>query len=265
MGKVNRKIIKIDEDKCDGCGQCLPGCPEGALQVVDGKVRLVKESYCDGLGACLGHCPTGALQVIERPAEEYDALAVLEHLEKQSPELAEKHRRHLREHGMEEPAGTREEAGTGCSSTRVMSLDTGQGSTGAVPAGDFAGLGQWPIKLYLIPPTAEFLKNAHLVFVADCAPFARGNMHNDLLKGKAVAAGCPKFDDIAAYEEKIDQILESVNIKSITVVYMEIPCCKGFVRLVADAVERSGQDIPVEVIQIGVQGEIISVETVTPA
>lgn len=258
MGKVNRKIIKIDEDKCTGCGQCLPGCPEGALQLVDGKVRLVKESYCDGLGACLGHCPTGALQVIERTAEEYDARAVLEHLEKLSPELAEKHRRHLREHGLEEPAAAREKAGTGCSSGLVTSRD----STGTGPAGDFAGLGQWPIKLYLIPPTVEFLKNAHLAFVADCAPFARGNMHNDLLKGKAVAAGCPKFDDIAVYEEKIDQILESVNIKSITVVHMEIPCCKGFVRLVADAVRRSGQDIPVKVVQIGVNGEILAGETV---
>lgn len=261
MGKVKRKIIKIDEDKCDGCGQCLPGCPEGALQVVDGKVRLVKESYCDGLGACLGHCPQSALKVIERSAEEYDAQAVLAHLEKESPELAEKHREHLRAYGMEEPGVA--QTGTGCQSEQLMTWDTDKSSGQTEAAGGYSGLGQWPVKLYLIPPTAEFLKNADLVFVADCVPFTRSSMHSDFFRGKAVAAGCPKFDDIAAYKEKIDQILESVNIKSITVVYMEIPCCSGYVRLVNDAVNRSGQDIPVEVIQIGVNGEILERKTIS--
>lgn len=262
MAKVKRKIIMIDEDKCDGCGQCLPGCPEGALQVIDGKVRLVKESYCDGLGACLGHCPRGALKVVERPAEEYDALAVLEHLEKQSPELAERHRQHLRAHGMEEAAGAR--PGQGCPSGQVFSRKTGEPAGQAESPGANISLGQWPVKLYLIPPTAEFLKNADLVLVADCVPFAYGNMHSDFLKGKAVAAGCPKFDDTGAHREKIQQVLESVNIRSITVIHMEIPCCSGFVRLVGEALKNSGMDIPFESIQIGINGEILKHEIIKP-
>lgn len=246
MTKKMRKIIRIDEKRCNGCGLCLPGCPEGALQVVDGKVRLVKESFCDGLGACLGHCPEGALLIEERDAEEYDAQGVLIHLEKKSPELAEKHREHLRAHGLEEAEQGKTGTAVGCPSKQVHhSTDR-----------------QWPVKLYLIPPSAQFLKNSDLILVADCVPFAYANLHNDFLQGKAIAAGCPKFDDITAYEEKIEQILESVNINSLTVLYMEISCCSGFVSIITEALKKSGSDVPLETIQIGINGEVINREII---
>lgn len=276
MTKNKRSIILIDEEKCNGCGQCLPGCPEGALQLVDGKARLVKESYCDGLGACLGNCPQGALQVVKRDADEYDAYGVLAHLKEQSPELAEKHVEHMRAHGMAVP--DTEQAGhtTGCPSCQILQWDgegggqKGQGPEAATEkegtkeqaetASGFSALSHWPVKLRLIPPSAGFLKNADLVLVADCAPFAYGNMHNDFFKGKVVAAGCPKFDDRAAYVEKIKEILESVNLRSITVVHMEVPCCSGFVRIVREALEKSGMDIPLEAVQIGIKGGIVKRE-----
>lgn len=253
--RKKRPVIKIDEEKCDGCGLCLPGCPEGALQIIDGKARLVKESYCDGLGACLGHCPRGALTIEEREAEEYDARAVLEHLEKQSPELAEQHREHLRAHGLEEKNGN-QSMQAGCPSQEVHDWqDTGKDQA-------TSSLTNWPVKLYLMPPNAEFLKNADLMLVADCVPFACANLHRDFLPGKAVAAGCPKFDDAEAYREKIEQILESVNIRSITVVYMEISCCGGFVNIVREALHNTATDIPLHAVQIGLKGETIKEEEI---
>lgn len=274
MSRIRRHIIRIDEEKCNGCGLCLPGCPEGALRIVDGKARLVRESYCDGLGACLGHCPQGALRVEERAAEQYDACGVLAYLGEQSPELAERHREHLRAHGLAESGRGEAEPGAGCPSAQVIgwgaeSLVPHSGRAGeeapenggsAEQAGageNFTALGHWPVKLRLIPPAADFLKNADLILAADCVPFAYGNFHRDFLRGRAVAAGCPKFDDVGAYREKIEQMLESVNIRSITVVYMEISCCSGFVRLVREALERSGSGIPLETVQIGVRGEFI--------
>lgn len=264
MNKSKRKIIHIDEEKCNGCGFCLPGCPEGALQVVDGKVRLVKESYCDGLGACLGHCPEGALRVEERDADQYDAYGVLAHLEKQSPELAQRHREHLRAHGMDDPETGQAAPGAGCPSalTAYWGVENEDHQVKQGREGSFSALGHWPVKLHLLQPAARFLKNADLVLVADCVPFAYGNMHNDFIKGRAVAAGCPKFDDLPAYQEKMEQILESSNIRSITVVYMEVPCCSGFVRIVKEILERSGQDVPLEAVMIGIKGDVLNREVI---
>lgn len=253
---AKRKIILINEEKCNGCGSCLPGCPEGALKVVDGKARLVKESYCDGLGACLGHCPEGALQIIERDAEEYDVNAA--HLEKESPALAKEHLEHI--HGLGSTNTGQAEPKSGCPSRQLLQWDaTGHaGTTGDSP--DLVNtslLTHWPVKLRLLPPNAGFLKNSDLVLIADCVPFAYGNLHSDFLKDKVVASGCPKFDDATAYVEKLVSILESVNLKSITVIYMEVPCCSGFVRIVKDALEKSGVDVPLKTVQIGVKGDII--------
>lgn len=269
---AKRKIIYIDEEMCNGCGLCLPGCPEGALQVVDGKVRLVRESYCDGLGACLGHCPRGALRVEERDAEEYDACGVLAHLEEKSPELAKKHLEHMRAHGLDVPGGEKDGPQPGCPAQQVLHWGVEGGAVRGTsgygaerekderrePAGPepVSALSHWPVKLRLIPPNAEFLKNAGLVLMADCVPFARGTTHGDFLKGRVVAAGCPKFDDAAEYVEKLINILESVNIRSITVVYMEVPCCGGFVRIVKEALEKSGAGIPLETVQIGIKGNV---------
>ncbi len=260
---AKRKLILIDEKKCNGCGLCLPGCSEGALQVVDGKVRLVKESYCDGLGACLKHCPQGALRVEEKDAEEYDALGVLAHLEEKSPVLAKKHLEHMRAHGLDIP--NKEQAGprVGCPSQQWFQLGA-QGSchqTGLPEvASNFSTLSQWPVKLRLIPPVDGFFKKADLVFVSDCVPFAHGNLHNDFIKDRVIASCCPKFEDAAANVEKIKNILESANLSSITVLYMEAPCCSGLVQIVREALEKAGVDIPLELVQIGVRGGIIQRE-----
>jgi len=239
---AKRPVIMIDEEKCNGCGACLPGCPEGALQVVDGKARLVKESHCDGLGACLGYCPRDALRVVQREAEPYDAGAIP-----------------ARER--EQPA---EPAAGSLSSTPPAACPSGQalqwlpGESGGNGRGTgWSELGHWPVKLRLLPLNADFLKNADLVLMADCVPFAYGNLHNDFLKDRVVAAGCPKFDDGQAYVEKLGIILESTNLKSITVVYMEVPCCSGFIRIVGKALEQSAAAVPLRAIQIGIRGSVI--------
>ena len=260
---AKRKIILIDEIKCNGCGLCLPGCPEGALQVVNGKVRLVKESYCDGLGACLGNCPQGALRVEERDAEEYDALGVLTHLEEKSPELAKKHMEHMRAHGLDIP--DKEQAGpVGCPSQQVSQWSAErnchQMEHFSEAASNFSALRQWPVKLRLIPLFAGYLKNADLVIVSDCVPFAYGNLHNDFIKDRVVVDCCPKFEDAAANAEKFKTILESANLRSITVLYMEVPCCNGLVRIVREALEKAGVNIPLETVQIGIKGGIIQRE-----
>ncbi|MEW6447984.1 MAG: 4Fe-4S binding protein [Bacillota bacterium] len=242
MARVKRKIIRIEEDKCDGCGLCIPGCPEGALQVVNGKARLVRESFCDGLGACVGECPNGALKVEEREAEDYDFDGVVKHLSEKSPELLEKHLRHLKEHGVEPPRTGMSPGETACTKASVLSENAGP-------------LRQWPVKLYLIPPTAPFLKDADLVLVADCVPFACTNLHGGFLEGKAFAAGCPKFDDTVTYKDKIEQMIKQSGVRSLKVLHMEVPCCSGLVYIAREALARTGAAIPLESVVIGIKGE----------
>lgn len=248
MTKRKRKIISIDEEKCDGCGLCLTGCPEGALAVADGKARLVKESFCDGLGACLGECPQGALRIEEREAAEYQLAEVLSHLKEKSPELLAKHLEHMREHGLEVPDPVAPGGASPCTSARVLNAGAGQ-------------LRQWPIKLRLVPPTAPFLKNADLVLMADCVPFAYPKMDGDYLSGKAVATGCPKLGDAAAYEERLEQILEQAGLKSLQVLHMEVPCCAGLMRIARDALSKSGRSIPLESVVIGIQGDARAIQS----
>lgn len=240
---TRRKIIRIDEGKCDGCGLCLPGCPEGALQIIDGKARLVKESFCDGLGACIGECPRGALSIEEREAEEYDMEGVVAHLREKSPELLEKHLQHLKAHG-HEPHRT--ESPCSCPSSRVMCR--GEENT--------RGLSQWPIQLHLIPPSAPFFQNADLALVADCVPFAYPELHRDYLKGKAIAIGCPKLDNSAAYKSKIRDIIKSNELKGITVFHIEVPCCYGLVQITRETIEKSGRHVPLRTVTIGIDGWI---------
>ena len=254
MAKIKRKIIKIDEDKCDGCGLCIPSCPEGALQIVGGKAKLVKESFCDGLGACLGECPQGALVIEEQEVEGYDEEGVIGHIKEKSPELLEKHLEHLKEHAHELPEHHSHTGISSCPSAQMLHWERQEEIK---PKAKISSeLRQWPIQLYLVPPNAPYFRNADLVLVADCVPFAYANFHPDFLKGKAIAIGCPKFDDTIAYTDKLTQILESSDVKSVKVIHMEVPCCYGLVHIAQEALSKSGKDIPFETVNIGIKGEI---------
>ena len=253
MSKIVRKIITIDEEKCDGCGNCVPGCVEGALQIVDGKARLVKESYCDGLGACLGECPQGALTVQELAVDGYDEAGVLGYLEQKSPELVKRHVEHLAAHGMTSsyaaPAPKPQRPPVAmCPSVRmdawtapVLGDQSGANGGGARVKSE---LRQWPVQLTLLPPNAPFLYQAHLTLIADCVPFAAPNMHADFMRDGAIAVGCPKLDDGQAYIKKLAQMIQVSDIQSIRVAYMEVPCCRGLVFIAQQAIQSSGKDIP---------------------
>ena len=253
MAQAKRKIIKIDEERCDGCGLCIPSCPEGALQIINGKAKLVKESFCDGLGACLGECPQGALVVEEKEVEGYDEEGVIAHIKEKSPELLEQHLKHLQAHAHELPEHHSHAGISSCPSAQMLHWEKQEEvEPGARTSSE---LRQWPIQLQLVPPYAPYFQNADLVLVADCVPFAYGGFHSDFLKGKAIAIGCPKLDDAGSYVSKVAQILESSDVKSVRVVHMEVPCCSGLVHIAQEAISKSGKDIPFEATEIGIRGE----------
>jgi len=241
---ATRKIVKIDEEKCTGCGLCIPNCAEGALQIVDGKAKLITDKFCDGLGACLGHCPEDAIHVIEREAEEFDEKAVEAFLHKQ---------KEVQPQPKPRPAPVF----MGCPSSRAMHFKVSETKTESVsttPA--VSQLTQWPVQLKLVPINAPYFQDADLLIAADCVPFAYANFHQDFLKGKAVVVGCPKLDDIQLYKEKLTEIFKSNSIKSITVPYMEVPCCFGLVKVTEDAIAASGKNIPLKKVKIGIRGDI---------
>lgn len=247
--KLKRKIIKIDEDLCDGCGQCVPSCAEGAIQIVDGKARVAAEKFCDGLGACLGECPSGALSIEERVADDFDEEAVVEHLaskdQGESPE--------------ELPLAC------GCPSARLETFMPSPSCEEAnkplrqkVPGSE---LSHWPVQIRLVPPNAPFLKGAHLLVAADCAPVAYPDFHRDFLKGKTVMLGCPKFDDVKGYVDRFREIFRVAGIKTVTVLDMEVPCCSALPTIVKRGMEAAGKKIPLEEIVISARGEILKRET----
>lgn len=250
---VTRKIIDIDETLCDGCGNCVPSCAEGALQIVDGKAKIVADFYCDGLGACVGECPTGALRIIERKADEFDEKAVEARLQEKAGEEKPRDR------------GSKElTMACGCPSSHIQSFSRPERD--ATPAdsipkqGADSALSHWPVQIHLVPSTAPFLKGADLLVAADCTPVAYPNFHRDFLKGKAVMVGCPKFDDAEAYIEKFADIFKTADIKSVTVVVMEVPCCHGLPIIVEEGMKRAGKEIPSEKIVISPRGEVIGRE-----
>lgn len=253
-----RKLIKIDESLCDGCGVCIPSCPEGALKIVDGKARLVRESFCDGLGACLNDCPRGALSVIDAETERYDELGVIDYLKANSPEKLELHQKHLNSAGgTGTDASARHHHGSGgCPSTRTMMIE--RTADGGGPVTTESRLRQWPIQFHLVSPGAPYFKNADIALVADCVPFAFAQFHEEILSKHPIAVGCPKLDDLSSYYDKLLSIIKESGPRSIRVLIMEVPCCSGLLQIAREAVAQSGARIPVEVTVIGIKGNVIS-------
>ena len=241
--KAVRKIIEIDEERCDGCGQCVIACAEGAIEIVDGKARLIKDTYCDGLGACLGECPQGALQIIEREAVEFDPEAVEHHLEQKG--------RH------EEVPKTATPFQCPSSQIRLFEVSSGAANRTAEREPAASALSHWPVQISLVPASAPFLKGADLLVAADCTPAAYGNFHSDFLQGKALLLGCPKLDDVPQYVKKFAEIFSAADIKSVTVLSMEVPCCSALAGIVKKGMAEAGKTIPMEEVVIGVRGTIL--------
>ena len=254
-----RNIVRIDEDKCDGCGLCVPDCVEGAIQIVDGKARLVAENLCDGLGNCLGACPNGAITIEERPADEFNERAVAKHLA-EHPEAASCDG----EPGRAPVRQTAEELACGCPGTTARKLNPASAEGASSQPGTCEStsrpsrLGRWPVQLALLPAGGDVWHDADVLIAADCVGFAMPDFHERLLAGRTLAIACPKLDDVQAYIEKLTSIFANNSIRSLTVAHMEVPCCSGIVTAVTEALKRSGRsDIPVRELTIWMDGSIV--------
>jgi NAD-dependent dihydropyrimidine dehydrogenase PreA subunit len=293
---MERDIIKIDDDKCTGCGLCVPNCHEGALQIIDGKVRLVSDLMCDGLGACIGHCPEGAITIERREAEPYDESKVMDIMVSKGFNTVVAHLRHLREHdeivflkqGMaylianeskltfmvddvkkavhqQNNANVESGCNGGCPGSKTVVFDPAQ-----IKMADDQNnrplqseLRQWPVQLHLINPIAAHFNGSDLLVAADCSAFALGDFHQNWLKNKTLVIACPKLDqgkDI--YLQKFISLIENARVNTITVLIMEVPCCGGLLQLVERAVEHAGRKVPLKAIVVGIRGEILSEEWV---
>jgi ferredoxin len=229
-----RKIVHIDELKCNGCGECVPSCAEGALRIVNGKAQLTAEKYCDGLGACLGECPQGAITIEVRPADGFDEHAVAEHLASRD----------------------RSEPLMACPSVAVARFDDAGPVADSVP--EPSRLANWPVQLTLVPPGAPFLRDADVVLAAQCVPFAHASFHQDFLGGHSLLIACPKLDDFRAHLAKLTEVLKKSGIRSLTVVHMEVPCCSGLNYMAKEALRLSGAEMPFHDVTIGVKGGILA-------
>lgn len=279
---MKRKIIKIDDAKCTGCGLCIPNCPEGAIQILDGKARLVSDLSCDGLGACLGHCPEGAITIEEREAEPYNEAVVMEAILKQGPATLKAHLEHLRDHKQDEllrqavdvlqqkglanpltAAHPQGHGGGGCPGARAMQF--AKPATGDAPVGGTrpSQLSHWPIQLHLISPQAPHFQGADLLVAADCTAYALGDFHKDFLKGKVLAIACPKLDsEQEIYAAKITALIDEAKINTLTVMIMQVPCCSGLLRLAQAAAQQAKRKIPLKCVVVGIQGDILKNEWV---
>lgn len=233
-----RKIIQIDEEKCNGCGACADACHEGAIGMVNGKAKLLRDDYCDGLGDCLPTCPTGAISFVEREAAAYDEKAVQEHMQKKNAQTITS-------------AGSH----TGCPGSRMQQFKR-QETASPIPAQVNSQLGQWPCQIKLVPVSAPYFNGAKLLIAADCSAYAYARMHDDFMRGKITLIGCPKLDSID-YSEKLTQIIQSNDIQSVTVVRMEVPCCGGLEMAAKKALQASGKFIPWQVVTISRDGRIL--------
>jgi len=241
---TKRKIIEIDEEKCTGCGACVTKCAEGALQIIDGKAKVVNEVFCDGLGACIGECPEGALRIVERDAEGFDEGAVKRHLAGDEREHAE-----VRDGGAE----------CGCAGHAPVELKAGRTGKAATASHQRLPpeLVNWPVQWRLVSPSMPFFRGKEVLIAADCVPFAMRDFHGKFLVGRPVIVGCPKLDEQKTYLDKLTQIVRESGLESIQIVHMEVPCCFGLVKLVDEAVRRSGRKIPVKTAVVSIKGELL--------
>ncbi len=235
---AKRKIVEIDDEKCNGCGECIPQCHENALQIIDGKARLAADVYCDGLGACLGACPRDAIRIIEREADPFDEEAVRKHQREKTAPLAH---------------------GGGCPGAAAFEINAAAarqpqpaGKTDSTPG----ALSQWPVQLQLVPVNAPYFEGADLLLAADCVPFAFADFHSELLAGRKLLIGCPKLDDGNFYRDKLKDIIKTNNLRSLTVVHMEVPCCHALLAIARRAVEEAGVDLDINVRVVSVGGKI---------
>ncbi|MDP3029053.1 MAG: 4Fe-4S binding protein [Deltaproteobacteria bacterium] len=241
--KYLRKIIEIDEERCNGCGQCVLSCAEGAIQIKDSKAKLVSEAYCDGLGACLGECPQGALRIVEREADDFDPEAVEHYLEEKK--------------GIEKAA--KKIMPCGCPSSNIQVLRTPCSQADKNMTGDrgVSALSHWPVQIRLVPANAPFLKDAHLLVAAGCTPVAYPDFHRDFASSKVILLGCPKFDDVQEYIRKFEEIFKTADIRQVTVLDMEVPCCSALPKIVRKGMQMAGKEVPMEEMVIGIRGNIL--------
>lgn len=256
-----RKIVRIDEEKCNGCGLCIPNCVEGALKIIDGKAKLVSDVYCDGLGACLGHCPQDAISVIQRDADEFDEKAAQKFngkKEENKHSCTDHSDHHI--YGDDHSHDANAHLG-GCPGSAMRQLEnkTDINDDGVKIT---SKLRQWPVQLTLVAPNAPYFKGSDLLITADCVPFAYANYHNDFLKDKTVVVGCPKLDELDSYIQKLEQIIRINDLESITVLRMDVACCGAMAYAAKTARDNAGTDVPVKVVTIGIEGDILKKEYV---
>ncbi|OQA00741.1 MAG: 2-ketoisovalerate ferredoxin oxidoreductase subunit delta [Bacteroidetes bacterium ADurb.Bin408] len=285
---MKRTVIKINEDLCNGCGLCVSGCHEGALQIIDDKARLISDLFCDGLGACIGECPVGAIELIEREAEPYDEVAVIERISLKGEVTIIAHLNHLYEHNemtfYEQALKWLESQHIEIDKTKLKSSKKSNmehehkhfsGCPGSMardfrPAVQETGtpvsqskqaseLKQWPVQMHLVNPSASYFQNADVLLAADCVAFAMGNFHSDYLKNRSLAIACPKLDNNKEiYVDKLTAMIEQAKINTLTVMIMEVPCCGGLVQMAQAAVQRASRKVPVKVIEVALDGSIIN-------
>lgn len=290
---MKRDIITVNEDLCNGCGNCVPGCPEGALQIIDGKARLMSDLFCDGLGACLGECPTGALVIEKREAEPYEEKKVMVNIVKAGKNTVIAHLKHLKDHGetayYNEAIDFLKEAGLspseyisegataphhnhhkehkhhghgggGCPGSAMRELKPKHTESASPNSGDAPSeLTQWPVQLHLVSPNAPYYRNADLLIAADCTAFAAGNFHNRFMKGKALAIACPKLDSSQdIYVDKITAMIDEAKVNTITVAIMMVPCCGGLTHMVETARKNASRNVPIKKVIISLEGDVIS-------
>ncbi|MFW5960088.1 MAG: ATP-binding protein [Chitinivibrionales bacterium] len=278
---MEREIIRIDEEACTGCGLCVPNCPEGAIQIIDGKARLVSDLMCDGLGACLGHCPEGAITIEKREADEYNEKRVMENIVRAGDNTIKAHLKHLREHGEEGylkdaveylrenniPLPEQEEESktraTGCLGAQNMEFrkEKGPGNPDQKPRE--SGISQWPVQMHLISPESEQFYKSDFILIADCTAYAMGNLHEDYIAGKKIGIACPKLDSgTNVYKKKTRALIDDAEINTLTVITMQVPCCSGLLKLAVDAAEEAERKVPVKHIAVSIKGDVLKDEWV---